>query len=695
MQLPHHPSYRLLPLALALSVLASAHSPAHAQTPARDTAKTVRLDTLSARVLLTPLPAARAPYGVSVVTEREIRRAKPGLALDEALAGVPGVEVDNRFNYALGERISIRGFGARAQFGVRGVRVLVDDVPATLPDGQTSLNHVDLGSIGRIEVIRGPASALYGNAAGGVIRMTMSPPPDAPFGSEYRATGGSDGLVRAQTIVGGQQGGIQYRASIGRLRYGGYREHAHADNTLFNARLGYSRGGTDAGLTIHAVRYDAQNPGSLSDSLLRVSRTRAFANNVTQNTGERGDQEEIGGHWERPAGPGTMTLSAYGITRGIVNPIPNAIIDLDRRAGGARAAYGVALSLPTGVARLNAGAEVNAQHDDRRNHANSKGTRGALTLDQLERVTGTAAFAQLAAPLLPGLDLAAAVRYDRFRFAAHDRLVTPANPDDSGARTMHAWSPTAGLMLRAAAGLSLYANVSTAFETPTTTELANRPTGAGGFNPDLQPERTTSYEAGAKGGVGRWMSFDLAAYRADVRDALIPFEVAGAPGRQFFRNAGSARHRGVEAGVTASPVPALRARLAYTYTDARFRDYTVGAADYSGNRIPGIAPHRFDGMLTLQNPRGAFIETEARYLASLPVDDANLHRSPAYATLDVRGGVDGLRVWRGRVSPFVGVTNLLGRDYNTSVTINAFGGRYYEPGPGRSLYAGATLAFGR
>jgi iron complex outermembrane receptor protein len=679
-------------LAIASPWLAST---SHAQVAPGDTGRLARLDTVAVRVLNAPMAAARAPYAVAAVDERAAMRAKPGMALDEALGDVPGVQVDNRFNYALGERISVRGFGARAQFGVRGVRVLVDGIPATMPDGQTSLNHVDLGALGRAEVIRGPASALYGNASGGVIRLTTADPPAAAFGSEYQATGGSDGLFRARASLGGRAGGAWYQGTLSRLDYEGYRRHQGTSNTLGSARAGFGILGGQAALAVHAVNYDAQNPGSLSDSLLRVDRTQAFASNVAQNTGEAGRHREAGITWTRPLGAALLDVSAYGVARALVNPIPNRIIDLHRRAEGARAAVTVPLSPIAADARLTVGTSVDGQRDDRQNHVNVKGARGSLALDQLEHVSVASGFTELVAPLGGRADLLGAVRYDRHRFSVRDRLVSSADPDDSGARTMDAWSPTVGVAVHPTTMLTVYGNVATAFETPTTTELANRPTGAGGFNPDLDPSRTTSYEMGARGRALPWLRYDVAGYRAKVRDELIPFEVAGAPGRQFYRNAGSAIHRGVEASVDAAPVRGLSARVAYTWTDARFRDYTVSGVSFAGKRLPGVAPHRVDGTLTMQAPRGAFAEVSGRYSSSMPANDANTATSPAYDVWDVRLGWDGTRGRWAQVTPMLGITNVFDRDYNTAVTINAFGSRYYEPGPGRSVYAGLRVAFGR
>lgn len=664
-----------------------------AALPAQDTVRIVPLDTLTVQVLGTPGPALRAPFSVAVVQEAEIRRARPALALTDALGAIPGVQVDNRFNYALGERISVRGLGARAQFGVRGVRVLVDGIPATLPDGQTTLNHVDPAALGRVEVIRGPASALYGNASGGVIRFSTAPAPQVPLASEHRVLAGSHGLLRMETSAGGRAGAAAYRAYVSRLSYDGYRRHASAENLNAGGTVAFARGADQVRLSFTAVRYDALNPGSLSDSLLRVDRGAAFSRNVEQRTGEEGRQGQLGLWWRHQAGPGALEVAAYALARSIDNPIPNTIIDLDRRVGGVRATW----SADAGPLRWLAGAEAEAQHDDRLNFANQAGERGARTLDQRERVASSSAFAQAAAELIGRLEVLGALRYDRFRFSVRDRLVSESNPDDSGARTMQRVSPALGVSFAAAPAVSLYANVATAFETPTTTELANRPTGAGGFNPELQPQRTVSAEVGARARPAPWLWLEGAAYGARVKDALIPFEVAGAPGRVFFRNAGQARHRGVEASALVAPCPGWSARAAYTWTEARFGRYVVNGDDRAGNPVPGVAPHRLEVALLAAPPRGPFAGVDLRHVSSTPVADADAEgrfRSPAYTLLDVRGGWAGARIGRMALSPFGGVMNLMDRAYNTSVVVNAFGRRYYEPGPGRTVYAGLRLSLG-
>ena len=627
-----------------------------------------------------------APYPLTVRTAESLPRGTPALALDEALRGIPGVQIDNRYNFALGERIAMRGSGARAQFGVRGIRVLVDGIPATLPDGQTALNQVDLSRIARVEVIRGPVAALYGNAAGGAILLETASPPAVPAHGSATVLAGADGLHRLAGAGAGTRQPLAYGASISRVGYGGFRAHSRATNHYASGRVSWLGRRDFVRLLVHAVEYDALNPGSLSDSLLRVDRRQAFRGNVAQRTGERGTQQQAGVNWQRAfSSRHHLDVTSWATLRAIDNPIPGRVVVVDRTAGGMRAI----VRGDYGRAGWTAGLEHERQRDDRQNHVNDGGEQGALLLDQLERVTGTGAFAQASVAPHPRLVLLAGARVDRTRFEARDRF-TVGDPDDSGARSLGAVSPSAGVSLVLAEGFIAYGNAGAAFETPTTTELVNRPDGAGGFNPGLEPQRTVSYEAGLRR-QGARVSLELAAFRALTRDALIPFEVPDAPGRQFFRNAGRTSTSGVEAAATVASGRSARLDAAYTFTNARFREYTVGTASHAGNRIPGIAPHRADISATLTRRAGHAVAA-LRLQSRLAVDDANTAHSPGHAVADVRLGSGPLRI--GRVSATVagGMQNVFGTAYNTSVVVNAFGRRFYEPGPGRNVHLGASLA---
>lgn len=652
-----------------------------------DTLDPLPLEGISVSVLRTPVSLARAPYSVSVVEVAGPSGSRPGLALDEVLRAVPGIQVDNRYNQALGERISIRGSGARAQFGVRGVRILVDGVPATFPDGQSALSHVDPTLVRRAELIRGPASALYGGGSGGVLQLETALPEFGERLQEAALMAGSYGLFRARAAVGGGDEGNAYLVRLSYQGYDGERDFSEARNVRFGYR---SRHLLPFGLlevSASAVDYDADNPGSLSEALLADDRTQAFANNVRQRTGEEGRQAQVGAELRGRLAGGEAIVSAYGIVREILNPIPASVIDLDRRVGGLRAAYRIARDLGT----LTVGGEAAFQRDGRRNYVNDGGRRAALTLDQDESVDDLALFAQASLRPAEPLTLLGGLRYDHYRFSADDHF-TRGDPDDSGRVTMASASPSLGLSLRLAPPVNLYANVSTAFETPTTTELANRPDGAGGFNPDLRPQETLAFEGGLRGDFGGVAGYEVALFTAEVSNALIPFEVESAPDRQFFRNAGSARHRGVELGASAHPLDWLSGRLAYTYLDATFTDYEVDGVRFDGNEVPGTAPHRLDAAVDLV-ATGGFLAFEGRHVSSMPVDDAGEARSPAYTVFDARAGSSALRVGGRVLEPSIGVQNLFDEKYNGSVVVNAFGRRYFEPAPGRTFHVALTVRF--
>lgn len=687
-------------LLLALIACPSLALPQAQAQPDPTRRDTVRLSPTIVTVTRLPLELERAPFAIATTDREAIQRGKPGFSLDEALAGIPGVQVDNRFNYALGERISIRGFGARAQFGVRGVRVVLDGIPMTLADGQTALNNVDVTKLSRAEVIRGPASSLHGNASGGVIQLeTDVLPTDRTLGGTFRADVGEHGLRRHQLWLGGRRDSTVFSVVGSRQFFDGYRQWHDATNDHVGLFLRQGTGSGSLRVNANWAEYNAKNPGGLSAALLAANRDTVSPANFNNRTGERGRQAQAGANWTQRLAGASLTVSAHGLRRQVDNPIPGRIIVIDRDAGGGRVALTAEPSLLGRPAMLGVGAEYQMQRDDRRNFINTGGARGADTLDQLEHVRNIAIFAQASTDIVSRLRLLLGARFDRVAFEANDRLIGPGNPDDSGERTMSAASPSMGLTWSATPMLDIYSNLSTAFETPTTTELANQPSGAGGFNPGLEPQRTRSVEIGANGRVrafGVAGSYQVAAYDARVEDALIPFEVASAPGRSYFRNAGSTRNRGVEVGTTLFLPRSLSLRAAYAHTDVRFDDYsvTVGTVTtvFDGKRLPGVAANRADATLRFQ-PRRAFLEFDSRTQSRVFVNDANSAYADSYFVHGVRAGLTDVRIGDVAFAPHLGVLNLFDRAYITSVTINAFGGRFFEPGPPRSLYGGVTARF--
>jgi iron complex outermembrane receptor protein len=634
-------------------------------------------------------PIADVPYAVSVAERPEFAQ---GMSLAETLSLVPGVRVDNRLNFAVGDRVAVRGLGARSQFGVRGVRIIVDGVPATFADGQSSLEGIDPGFVERAEIVRGPASMLYGNAAGGAI--VMSTDGGGSRGGVTRSADGGPTRYYARLERSFERMAARYLFS--HIAFDGWREHSDASVWRHVLRVDFGTPRSlDGAIDTTRVRVaystlDASNPGSLTRAVADSAPRAANHTNVVQGTGKDLRQIEVCVSGDRSYGIGELTFAAWYINRDVTNPIVGRTIRLGRDALGARTGF-TAVALDSAL-RWSAGVDYDRQFDDRRNVA-PQASGGAILLDQREDVQSVGPYVLLRLRPREAIELTGALRFDAVRFQVDDRLIDSAGGDESGVRTMTSLSPSLGITWHASDALSFFANAATGFETPTTTELANRPDGSGGFNPELEPQRSLSVELGAR---VRAMSIaaELVAYRMTIAGELIPFEDPAHPGRDFYRNAGSALHRGLEASIEVAPLRGLGLRASATLVDARFRQFVVGDARYDGNRVPGVAPLALAASARY-GLAGASLSIEVRHQNGTPADDANTATVDGYTIVDARVGYAGFVVGpplaRVALVPYIGVDNVADTPYTASIVPNAAGARYYEPGRGRTLYGGVEL----
>src|SRR5205823_4208656 len=457
-------------------------------TPPRDSLKVYTLPPAVVSVTRANPPISKIPLAVHLVDKTEISRARPTWGLDEALVTVPGVYAANRYNFSLDQRISIRGFGARSQFAVRGIKVLVDGIPQTLPDGQGQLTNLELGAADRIEVLRGSSSALFGNASGGVISIWTDPVAPAGVAEDVRVLAGTfdrhldRNWTKWQSSTSfrvGRAGGSGL-VTLSQLDYTGQRQHSDADLRNLNSRWHFplARGWSLTATADEMVR----NP----DSAAAINITRVAGKSVTQGQGGVTVRRDF-------AGNGEAALTVFGFTRSLKNPTTFAYIDLDRVDYGTRLTVSRPLPLGALQHRLTAGVDFQRQRDDRLNFGNTGGKPDTVRrLDQLEHVTEVGPFVQSALQLTSRLSLTGGLRYDWVKFQAQDRLINAVNPNDSGDRLMRALSGSIGLAVTPSDALTVYGNIGTSFETPTTTELTNRPSGAGGFNPALEPQKATT-----------------------------------------------------------------------------------------------------------------------------------------------------------------------------------------------------------
>jgi len=653
------------------------------------------------------------PYAITETRPDSARPGQPHLMVDQALFLLPGVTVANRTNPSQDTRISIRGFGARSAFGVRSIRVLRDGMPLTLPDGQTPIDYLDLESVGRVEVLRGTASALYGNASGGVIDIRSAGPPADAFAAQLRSWVGDYGTRRFTAAIGGSPGDVTfYQANIGHTLADNFRFYSRQELTNGYMRVGTTAAGTD--WVLQGLGLDmptAQNPGALTLSQFDANPRLPDSAGVRKRARKAVKQFQLGLSATRPLTDdrgGELFAQVYGGTRELYNPLTFAVVDVGRvQYGGAARAT---LPFDFGVRhRLSIGADGAVQNDLRKNWANCNavatitancpivGTSetGVLQLDQREIVSSVGPYVRDELQFFDRIDLSAGLRADYIRFQLQDHYLGDGR-DDSGNRVLHAVSPMVGAVMRVSLLTALYANVGSAFETPTTTELGNQPNGNAGLNYDLKPQFSTTYETGLKGLFASQVQYDLAVFDTEVRDELIPYEVPGGNGRTYYRNAGRTRRTGFELS-GATDLGPLAVSASYTYSHFRFRDFFSNNAQLAGNIIPGIPEQQLEGSATWRF-KSAFATAEALLKSAVYVDDANSARAAGFTVYNLRFGGSGLgrMPW---VSPTVAIQNLFDKKYVGSVAINAAGtpttAKFYEPGAGRTLLVGLTVGAGR
>ncbi|MDZ4675235.1 MAG: TonB-dependent receptor, partial [Gemmatimonadota bacterium] len=661
-----------------------------------DTTRARRLGEVTVTVTRTAESLIRVPAAVAVVERSQVRGAQATLGLDESLNAIPGVYIANRYNYSLDQRLSIRGFGSRAPFGTRGVLVVLDGIPQTTPDGQSQFTNLELGTIGQIEVLRGSASSLYGNAAGGAIILTSDLPPRDRVDTRLRLEAGSFGLLKWQAQIAGGSGRLSGSASASRTTWYGFRQNSNADVRQLNTMLRYQ---ADPNTTITA-RFNAghaplaQNPGALTFGEYALNRDSAAANNILRGSDKDSRQVQGGISVRRLDGRGNQTeATLFAYARDVDNYTatptqPNAanagtFVRVNRDVLGFRLSHGRRFGATLETPCLVAGLDAQSMADDRRNWRSVAGARtDPLLVDQREEVRQVGPFAQVLWAPDDRLSLRGGTRFDWFRFTAADRFLSDGE-DNSGARDMSAWSASTGASYVVGPAFVPYLQFSTSFETPTTTELAIRPGNEGGFSSDLEPQRAVNLEAGAKGQAGTF-DWSLAVYRVAIRNAIVQWQEIG--GRSYFQNAGGITNWGAELGAAWTASSRVQLRGAYTWSRYRFTDYVVDRAgtvmDFDDKVLPGLPSHFARVGMTIRATPALDIDLEQTLSGSLWTDDAN---TPERKVDSWGAGVTNLRAsWRVPLSrfgvaPFAGVTNLWDRRYVSSVVINGTFGRVLEP----------------
>ena len=677
-----------------------------------------------ATVVITGSPRGQqvlnAPYAISVVDDVALRSAGPQVNLSEALARVPGLVVNNRNNYAQDLQISSRGFGARAGFGVRGMRMYTDGIPATMPDGQGQVAHFDLSSAQRIEVLRGPFSVLYGNSSGGVIALFTAPVRSA--GAELTQDAGNFGFRQTRASVAAPLGnGFDLRVSGASMQTDGFRPQSAAERKLANVRLGWQGERDQVVLLLSDHHQTAQDPLGLTPAQFDADPRQTTSVATQFNARKRVQQSQAGASWRHQfADAGVLresSLTVYDGRRSVTQwqAIPVAtqapassgggVVDFDRHYNG----FEAKLSLRLGDADVVAGVARDNQQDQRRGYENFTGAGAAAVLgvtgklrrDETNRAVSDDAFVQALLPLSDALALTGGVRTGKVHLSTGDHyIVLPGNKDDSGVLDYSYFNPVAGLRWTLQPGWTLHASVANGFESPTLGELAYRADGAGGFNTGLKGQSSRQFELGSKWRVGT-VALDAALFIADTRDEIGVLSNSG--GRSTFQNVGRTRRQGLEAGGDWRVMPGLRLAASLTLLQAKYLDNfltcaaagcpsvgTPKVAVAAGNRIAGTQAS--SGWAEVAWRPGLVpgeVGLELRGNARSAANDTNTVFAPGYGLVNLR--------WSGRVALgqsdalelLARVDNAADRVHVGSVIVNDANGRFFEPGTPRSLLLSA------
>ncbi|MEH6498655.1 MAG: TonB-dependent receptor [Pseudoalteromonas distincta] len=644
----------------------------------------------------------RLPLARDTLGDEQFNTSNLGANLSESMQRVPGLVAANRQNYAQDLQISSRGFGARSAFGVRGVRLVQDGIPLTMPDGQGQPALFDLDSMQRIEVLRGPLTTLYGNASGGIIQGFTGEGTFYPT-LENRTAFGPDGLRRSRLRYGGQHGDLNISANVARLETDGYRDHSDTRRDTANLRLGWDiDDASSLTLLVNSLdQPDTQDPLGLTAQQVREDRRQAVGASQTFNTRKSVRHNQAGlNYTRRLSNDDQVTAMVYGGERFVQQYLAfpgggqfagGGVIELDRRFGGGELGWQRNTELFGLPVELAAGVTYDYQGEQREGFINANGRKGGQQRDEFNAVDSQDVYLISTWELDPRWTLTAGVRHSRVEFDSDDDYLIDGQ-DDSGSVRYSQTNPALGLSYQWTPALSLYAALGQGFETPTFQELAYQPQGSG-LNFGLTPSKSRNAEVGIKFRQAR-TRIDLALFESRVKDEIVAGEEQELTGRGTFANAGRSTRRGLELAVEQGFDHGITAYLAYTLLDARFDRYQrADGSDLSGRTLPGVPRHSLFAELSWQPPGSNFITAfEAQSLSQRYATDDNSAEASGYAVFNWRAAyTHAIGNWE--VEPFARIDNLGDREYIGSLIVNGAGARYYEPAPDRQWLVGVGLQY--
>jgi iron complex outermembrane receptor protein len=641
---------------------------------------------------------------VALLTAKDISRGS-AVSLQPALNAIPGVRMDQS---TLSEaRISIRGNGVRASYGIRSVKIYVNEIPITEADGTTRIEALDVNSIGRAEVIKGPASSIYGAGTAGVINFQLQRAPYQEQSLEASALIGAYGLHRLATTYRSGGDELNSYVSYGWQEYDGYRNHS-SDMRRFltgNFQL-FPSDKRIITLMLNRTTQHSQIPGSLTADQVAADPLQANAGNLDKQAGRYQTWTRIGlGQQYRFNDQFSNSTSVFTYFYDLNHPLPYAYIRNYYQSYGGRTKFTYDPEFTILPTRFTLGAEFNEGLTKGMQYVNNQGKEGAINSNVDYQNQQYSLFYQSETALGPQTTLTLGLSYNSLRYAASDYL----KPDQSGIKQFNPQAtPRIALSHTFSNALSLHASVSTGFSPPSSSEIKNVD---GSINPVLQAEKALNYEINAKGNfLGSRLAYDLALFKMDMKGELIAQSVQ--QGITIYNNAGKTSHKGLELALSYQLLKAeddceivsLRPFVALTYADFKFKDYkTLNAqnqvvASYDGNKLTGVAPWVINAGIDLESKNGLYFYGNYFYSDRLPLNDANSAYNSAYEVLNAKIGYRKQLAKRFEVNAYAGLDNLLNKSYSSIVSLNAVGygtaqPTYFNPSPKRNGYAGLNIKY--
>ena len=647
----------------------------------QDSIQKIDLDNVIVKSTRIDVNKKQAPLSVSVKNLVVNKNYTFKSSFSDFTNSIPGLYTSSSNNFSQDLRISIRGFGARSAFGIRGIKLIVDGIPETTPDGQSQLDNLPLGLISNIEIIRGPSSILYGNSSGGVININTLSDSSAP----YFRTSAIFGAYQYQSIQKTRVFDWNNSSLVvhyDKRRSNGYRDFSGYKSSILN--LKYLRDFDEKNKIVWQINYTdspyAKDAGGLKLSEVEDDRRQSRKNNFDYDTYEKVKHVKTGFSW-RHLNDNNSSFDSYFFyqKRDFNSKLPfnyGGIIFLERDYYGIGTKYSKQYFSDNKSKTITLGIDYSNQQDDRKRFKNNLGEKGENTFDQIEKFKSTGVYFINQTNYTSGLLFRYGVRYDENRIGT----------DSEAFISLNKFNPSLGVSYSISKSDNIYFSTGTSFETPTLNELSNNPNG-NGLNKSLDPSSSINYEIGWRKTASN-LTFESIVYLINTDNEILPYELEQFPGKNFYRNVGSTRRYGIE---ISSQLLFSNGKLNLSYTKAKntFNDFVLDGNDLNGMSLPGIPDQILDIELIFNLSNRGILLINNRLIGDIYADNLNETMVSSYNLLNITYSK---KIFKNS-EVYLGVNNLLDIAYFDNIRINAFGKRYYEPAPKRNIHFGLNFSF--